>query len=94
MEYSRKYVSSLRKYVENIVDGDTDFCSDTHLYKYTYSLYKEDMNTGFIFTSFNIMANYSRKNSITADQASRIREVFDKCPSRWSYKSDWAFTGK
>jgi hypothetical protein len=76
-----------------LVNGDSDYCDDTAVYDYAYSLYKENYNTGEYFTSFNIMSDYSRTNSITVDQVSRIREVLEKCPSRWAYKSDWAFIG-
>lgn len=80
----------------NLVDGDTDYCPDTYVYSLTNnnSIYKTDYFEGKYFTSFNIMEAKSRKNSITVDQANRLREVVEKCPSRWSYKSDWAFTGK
>lgn len=80
---------------------DNDYCADTYyyyddsnvIYKSTsWDEHQEDPIE--YFTSFNIMEDYSRKNSITADQASRMREVVDKCPSRWSYKSQWAFTGR
>ena len=58
-------------------------------------LYKQDANATYEwFTSFNIMDNYSFKNSITVDQAKRIRKVLEQCPSRWAYKSNWAFEGK
>ncbi len=80
--------------INNFIDGDTDFCEDTSPYYFTSSLYKKDANTGNYFTTFNIMANYSRSNSITVDQAKRIRDVLERCPSRWSYKSTWALTGQ
>ena len=85
------------------VDGDNDFCPDTYFY---YSgngssifkntrLYKEDEDAQYDwFTSFNVMDNYSRKNSVSVDQALRMRKVLKCCPSRWAYKSEWAFTGK
>lgn len=83
------------------LDYDNDYCPDTYYYYYDASViykstYWDDEQEDPIeyFTSFNIMEDYSRKNSITVDQAKRIREVLDKCPSRWSYKSNWAFTGK
>lgn len=80
----------------NLVNGDTDYCPDTYVYEETgnFNIYKISKLEGEYFTTFNIMAKYSRKNSITLDQARRIRMVVDRCPSRWSYKSDWAFTGK
>lgn len=85
------------------VDGDNDFCPDTYSYYSGYNprisknnrLYREDADAEYEwFTSFNVMDNYSRKNSISADQALRMRQVLKQCPSRWAYKSDWAFTGK
>lgn len=87
----------------NIVDGDNDYCADTYLYYSGYGtgifknnrLYRESEDAEYEwFTSFNVMDNYSRKNSITIDQALRMRQVLKSCPSRWTYKSDWAFTGK
>lgn len=82
---------------------DNDYCPDTYyyyltpdvIYKSTYWNDEEEQEDPIeYFTSFNIMEDYSRKNSITADQASRMRDVVKKCPSRWSYKSQWAFTGQ
>lgn len=46
------------------------------------------------FTSFNVMDMYTYGNSISADQAARIRSVLEKCPTRWVYKSSFALTGK
>ena len=94
MGYISRWDWRIQESVDNLVDGDTDFCDDTPMYDYSYSLYKKNYVTGERFTTYNIMANYSRQNSITYDQAKRIREVLKKCPTRWSYKSDWAFTGK
>ena len=66
--------------------------------EYSYKnnrLYREDVDAEYEwFTSFNIMDNYSRRNSITVNQAERIRMIVERCPSRWAYKSSWAFTGK
>lgn len=85
------------------VDGDNDFCDDTYSFYSSYSssiykntrLYKEDAEGTYEwFTSFNVMDSYSRKNSISVDQALRMRKVLKQCPSRWAYKSDWAFTGE
>ncbi|MCQ4872036.1 hypothetical protein [Butyricimonas paravirosa] len=85
------------------VDGDNDYCPDTYYYYSGYSssifkntrLYREDVDAEYEwFTSFNVMDAYSRNNSISVDQASRLRKVMKQCPSRWAYKSDWAFTGK
>lgn len=80
---------------------DNDYCPDTYYYYddsnviYKSTSWDEDQEDPVeYFTSFNIMEDFSRKNSITADQASRMRQVIEKCPSRWSYKSQWAFTGK
>ncbi len=86
----------------NIVDGDTDYCEDTYMFTETdnFSVFKksysedEDAVPSEYFTSFNIMEKYSRKNSITHDQAVRIRQFIERCPSRWSYKSRWALEGK
>ena len=85
------------------VNGDNDYCPDTYAYYSGYSsgiyknnrLYREDVDAEYEwFTSFNIMDNYSRRNSITVNQAERIRMIVERCPSRWAYKSSWAFTGK
>ena len=86
----------------NIVDGDTDYCADTYMFSEinNFSVFKKSYTDGLTFmdqeyyTSFNIMEKYSRKNSITADQAARMRQFIEKCPSRWSYKSRWALEGK
>lgn len=85
------------------VDDDNDYCADTYYYYSGNSpsifkntrLYREDEEAQYDwFTSFNVMDNYSRKNSVSVDQALRMRKVLKCCPSRWAYKSDWAFTGK
>lgn len=87
--------------VSNIVNGDTDYCPDTYCYwNDASSVFKNtsekedavDEDTEY-FTSYNIMDRYSWKNSITVDQVTRIREHIEKCPSRWMYKSKYAFTG-
>ena len=86
---------------DEIVDGDTDYCPDTYFYVESgnFTVFKSSYSgkpTYYpkeYFTSFNIMEKYSRKNSITADQAARLRLFAEKCPSRWSYKSQWAFEG-
>lgn len=85
----------------NMVDGDNDYCPDTQYYLGgATTMYKNNEwdkvvdRPVFYFTSFNIMDAYSWKNSISADQAVRLRQVTERCPSRWSYKSKWAFTGK
>ena len=88
---------------DKVVDGDNDFCADTYFYYSSYNasifknnrLYREDADAEYEwFTSFNVMDNYSRKNSISVDQALRMRHVLKSCPSRRAYKSNWAFTGK
>lgn len=87
-------------------DGDNDFCPDTYVYYSSYypSIYKgNNLNKQpeicperplEFFTSFNIMDRYSRKNSVSVDQAARIRKVLEQCPERYAYKSSFAFTGK
>lgn len=88
--------------VTNIIDGDTDYCPDTYMYStsgnssiFKFSYTDDETYTDVeYYTSFNIMERYSRKNSITADQAARIRQFIENCPSRWSYKSSWALEGK
>lgn len=94
------------KYTKLNPDGDSDYCPDTYSFDYGYypTVFKGNNLDGQpendptrpmeYFTSFNIMDVYSRKNSISADQVVRMREVMEKCPSRWSYKSNWAFTGR
>lgn len=85
----------------NMIDEDTDYCPDTQYYLGGWtSLYKtnqwdkETVRPVVHFTSFNVMDAYSWKNSISADQANRMRKVTERCPSRWSYKSKWALTGQ
>lgn len=77
----------------NMVNGDTDYCADTPFYwNLSQSVFKNnDENetpgpTAMYFTSYNIMDSYSYKNSITADQAIRMRQVLQHCPSRWYWK--------
>lgn len=85
----------------NLVNGDTDYCPDTYYYwndgqsvfKNTGKDDKEMNEDEEYFTSYNIMDRYSKKNSITVNQAERIREHIEKCPSRWMYKSRYALTG-
>lgn len=83
-----------------------DYCADTYNYNYDYypTVYKANNLKGQpendptrpleYFTSFNVMDIYSKKNSVSVDQTIRIRKVMTQCPSRWHYKSDFAFTGK
>ncbi len=96
MEAKPKYNSSTGKNEYELFDGDTDYCPDTDVYTPggNFSIYKREYFDDRMFTTFNVMAGSSRKNSITLDQAKRIREVLEKCPSRWYYKSKWAVTGK
>ncbi|MEG1738425.1 MAG: hypothetical protein RR137_09035 [Odoribacter sp.] len=96
MEYKKKWSNVEQDWVDNIVDGDSDYCPDTYVYEPAgnYSIYKKDYFSDEYFTTFNIMAAYSRKNSVTVDQIRRMRAVIERCPSRWSYKSSWAFNGK
>ena len=84
-------------------DGDIDYCPDTYTsYSSYYPMvfkandlpYQPEGLEKEWFTSFNVMDRYSRKNSVSVDQALRMRMVLERCPSRWAYKSDWAFTGK
>lgn len=93
------------RYRDLNADGDNDYCPDTYNYDYYANLtvfkhnklYQQPANDPNrpleYFTSFNIMDYYSRKNSISVDQVNRMRKVLEQCPSRWSYKSNWAFTG-
>lgn len=77
----------------NMVNGDTDFCPDTPYYYYdNLSVFKTDST--MLFTSYNVMDAYSYKNSVTVDQAARIRRCLERCPSRWMWKSRFAFTGR
>ncbi|MBL1407149.1 hypothetical protein [Sphingobacterium faecale] len=95
MEAKLKYNSSTGKSEYELFDGDTDYCPDTDVYTgMEFGIYKREYFEERMFTTFNVMAGSSRKNSITLDQAARIREVLEKCPSRWYYKSKWAVTGK
>lgn len=96
MEAKQKYNASTGKFEYELFDGDTDYCPDTDVYTPVgnFSIYKREYFDDRMFTTFNVMAGSSRKNSITLDQAKRIREVLEKCPSRWYYKSKWAVTGK
>lgn len=87
-------------------DGDNDYCSDTYNYEPGWyatvfkanNLYKQPEEDPTRpkewFTSFNVIDYVSRKNSISVDQATRMRKVLLQCPSRWMYKSDFALTGK
>ena len=93
------------EYDELNSDGDNDYCPDT--YSYDYGFYRtvfkgnnldgqpedEPSRPMEYFTSFNVMDIYSYKNSLSVDQVKRIRMVLKQCPSRWAYKSKWAFTG-
>lgn len=87
-------------------DGDSDYCPDTYSFDYGFypSVFKANNLDGQpendpnrpleYFTSFNVMDIYSYKNSLSVDQTRRLRKVLEQCPSRWFYKSDWAFTGE
>lgn len=77
----------------NMVNGDTDYCPDTYYYwNDNLSVFKTDSSQ--LFTSYNVIDAYSYKNSVSADQAARIRRCLERCPSRWMWKSRFAFTGK
>lgn len=84
----------------NFIDGDTDYCSDTPYYwSNGNSVFKNNSKDGtedniLYFTSYHVMDRYSYKNSISCDQVARIRLNLEHCPSRWMYKSKFAFTGK
>lgn len=78
---------------------DKDFCADTFASKLVNT--SSDANSrlkmtedGFVFYSVNIMDESSFMTTISKDQVSRIRFVTENCPTRWSWKSDWAFTGQ
>lgn len=95
---TQAYESSI---APNFKNGDTDYCQDTPFYwTSAQSVYKSNLHATLnsddvhYFTSYNIMDGYSYKNSITLDQANRIRQVLKRCPSRWMYKSKFALTGK
>lgn len=77
----------------NLVDGDTDYCPDTYYYwNDNLSVFKTDST--HLFTSYNVIDAYSYKNSVSVDQAARIRLHLERCPSRWMWKSRFAFTGR
>lgn len=94
------------KYNKLNADGDSDYCPDTYSFDYGYypSVFKGNNLDGQpendptrpmeYFTSFNVLDMYSYKNSLSVDQVKRLRMVLERCPSRWAYKSDWAFTGE
>ena len=87
-------------------DGDSDYCPDTYSFDYGYypTVFKGNNLDGQpendptrpmeYFTSFNVLDMYSYKNSLSIDQVKRVRMVLKQCPSRWAYKSNWAFTGE
>ena len=91
MQYSESYNWETGENENNLIDGDTDFCPDTYFYDplNNFTIFKTEKAEGKRYTSFNIMEGNSRKNSITVDQARRMRMVTDRCPSRWSYKSQY-----
>lgn len=77
----------------NLVNGDTDYCPDTPYYwNDNLSIFKTDST--LLFTSYNVKDAYSYKNSVTVDQVARIRMCLERCPSRWMWKSRFAFTGR
>lgn len=84
----------------NFINGDTDYCEDTPYYwNNSFSVFKNNSKSGsgdniLYFTSYHVMDRYSYKNSISCDQVARIRLNLEHCPSRWMYKSKFAFTGK
>lgn len=102
-EYYGLLSTNTDKYNTLNADDDVDYCPDTYTSYSGYypSVFKannlvnqpEDRKLEW-FTSFNVIDRYSRKNSVSVDQALRMRKVLKQCPSRWAYKSDWAFTGK
>ncbi|MEG0796859.1 MAG: hypothetical protein RR397_10210 [Odoribacter sp.] len=105
-KYYGLFLTQCDKYKNLNSDGDNDYCADTYNFDYGYypSVFKANNLDGQPendptrpkewFTSFGVMDRYSRKSSVSADQASRMRKVMLQCPSRWCYKSQFAFTGK
>lgn len=80
----------------NLVDGDTDYCGDTPYYRDEIaSVFKHGGEANDLyFTSYHVMDRYSYKNSVSSDQVDRLRLHLERCPSRWMWKSKFAFTGE
>lgn len=75
---------------------DSDFCSDTYAYTnlgYTTLNSLKSSIDGYRYGSENIMDMSSPQYMISGEQVERMRWVLENCPSRWFYKSDFAFTG-
>ena len=88
-------LSTNTRYYKNLnSDGDIDYCPDTYTsYANYYPLVfkannlegqPEELELEW-FTSFNVIDRYSRKNSVSIDQALRMRKVLKQCPSPVSY---------
>ena len=83
---------------------DNDYCDDTYAYtKSEYGTFYKVSYEGYKYTSENIMDSFkpsgtgvgnSKKSVVSVEQTKRIRWVLENCPSRWAYKSDFAFTGQ
>lgn len=76
--------------------GSDDFCDDTFVW-----VSKEKQNSrwklndeGMRYFSVNLMDESSARTTLSQQQVLRVREVIEKCPVFWSYKSNWAFTGE
>lgn len=69
-----------------LVDGDTDYCSDTYTYKRgPIGIWKTNLE-GKKMKSRNLMDNNSLGTIITYDQGMRVRNVIKYCPLRQHLK--------
>lgn len=73
---------------ERVVDGDSDYCSDTFLYSKTESQQeaKNGINKPITFISDNIMDQTTQNITVTKEQAERMHYVLENVPSRKMWK--------
>lgn len=87
-------LSTKYKTASDLIDGDIDYCDDTFSYISVISGTFSKLNAqGNYYESENLMDQSSKKAGISVEQAKRMRWVLENCPSRWAWKSDFAFTG-
>lgn len=83
-----KFLGLLPTNDTKVVDGDSDFCSDTFLYsaKEDTQETKKAINRPISYTSDNIMDGKTQNIAVTNEQAARMQYVLENVPSRKMWK--------
>lgn len=83
-----KFLGLLPTNNATVMDGDSDYCSDTFLYpkKEDTQETKNAVNKPIRFTSDNIMDGKTQNIAVTNEQAARMHYVLENVPSRKMWK--------